>query len=63
MAERKFCEWFAMCDSGPTTTIYHPILGHVPACQECSDKAERWRSKLEKPASNPLALDWLTIGP
>lgn len=30
------CQWFAKCGNPATVAIPHPILGHVPACDECN---------------------------
>lgn len=33
------CEWFALCTREATTYLPHPVLGRVPACQRCADRA------------------------
>jgi hypothetical protein len=35
------CEWFAMCDHDATVLVLHPILGHVPACASCAERASQ----------------------
>jgi hypothetical protein len=38
-AEVAPCQWFAACDRSAVTTVAHPVLGDVPACQRCADRA------------------------
>jgi hypothetical protein len=33
------CEWFALCANPATGTTPHPILGDVPTCDRCADRA------------------------
>lgn len=33
------CQWFALCTNEATQTISHPILGEVPTCDRCADRA------------------------
>jgi hypothetical protein len=33
------CRWFALCPNDATQTVPHPILGDVPACDRCADRA------------------------
>ena len=33
------CQWFALCTNPAAGTVAHPILGSVPTCQRCADKA------------------------
>ena len=35
------CQWFALCENPPTTTLPHPVLGNVPCCNRCADKITR----------------------
>lgn len=35
------CEWFAACVRKAAGFVQHPILGKVPCCEECADKAGR----------------------
>ena len=37
----QVCQWFALCDREATTTVAHPILGDVPACERCAERARR----------------------
>jgi len=32
------CRVFLLCKNKATTTMPHPILKEVPACQRCADK-------------------------
>lgn len=34
------CEWFALCTREAAGTVYHPVLGDVPTCDRCRDKAD-----------------------
>lgn len=36
----QLCQWFAMCGHLATTTIPHPTLGDVPACDRCNARVE-----------------------
>lgn len=38
---KQECQVFLLCRNEATTTIPHPILGNVPACQRCADKMAR----------------------
>ena len=33
------CQWSALCNNIATTTIQHPILGAVPCCARCAERA------------------------
>lgn len=33
------CQWFALCDRQATGTTPHPILGDVPTCDRCKERA------------------------
>lgn len=33
------CEWFAMCTNEATDFMPHPILGDVPICDRCKERA------------------------
>jgi hypothetical protein len=33
------CEWFLACTNTATVRVSHPILGAVPTCQRCADRA------------------------
>lgn len=33
------CEWYLLCTNPATRTIPHPILGRVPACDRCAERA------------------------
>lgn len=35
------CQWFALCVNDATQLVPHPILGDVPACDRCADKAAK----------------------
>lgn len=37
--DNVYCAFFAMCENPATTTVPNPILGDVPACQRCADRA------------------------
>lgn len=47
------CAVFALCDRQAVTTIPHPILGPVPACQRCADKIE----SIERATVRPGVMD------
>lgn len=34
------CQWFALCDRLATTTVKHSILGDVPCCDRCAQRAK-----------------------
>lgn len=34
------CQWWALCGGDAITTRSHPILGEVPICDRCHQKAE-----------------------
>ena len=34
------CQWFALCTNDAEGIVKHPILGDVPTCTRCADKAE-----------------------
>lgn len=37
------CGWFATCENEATGTMPHPILGNVPTCDSCRQRAEAGR--------------------
>ena len=37
--EAGVCMWFAACDNPATGTTPHPILGDVPTCDRCAERA------------------------
>jgi hypothetical protein len=41
LAPPALCEWFALCDRPATGTTPHPILGAVPTCDRCAERANR----------------------
>jgi hypothetical protein len=47
---KRLCEWFARCNNEATTTVDHPILGAVPACERCAYFAEHGEFPKEKTA-------------
>ncbi len=34
------CQWFLLCENPATTVRPHPILGNVPICDRCNERAE-----------------------
>lgn len=34
------CRWFLLCTNPATTTVRHPILGQVPCCARCAERAK-----------------------
>lgn len=46
MAETETCAWWLLldqvdfCSNPATTTLHHPILGDVPACDRCKSIEE-----------------------
>jgi len=36
--QKDECRVFLLCKNKATTTMSHPILKEVPACQRCADK-------------------------
>lgn len=34
------CQWFARCTREAAGVVEHPVLGHVPCCQECADSLD-----------------------
>ena len=36
----QYCEWFLLCTNEATTTRRMPVLGDVPVCQQCADRAD-----------------------
>lgn len=45
------CEWFLMCANEAAGTVTHPILGEVPTCERCADKAGK---TLNVPPTYPI---------
>ena len=39
--EPMMCQWFALCDRFATREVSHPVLGSVPTCERCAERAER----------------------
>ncbi len=37
--ERVYCQWFAKCPQWASTIVSHPVLGDVPVCARCNEKA------------------------
>lgn len=35
------CEWYLICDNPATKTRPHPVLGDVPICDRCDEKADQ----------------------
>ncbi len=33
------CVWFAVCDREAVVLVSHPVLGQVPACARCAERA------------------------
>jgi len=33
------CEWFLLCTNQATGTAPHPVLGPVPTCDRCRERA------------------------
>lgn len=33
------CHWFAGCTNAAATSVPHPVLGDVPVCQRCAERA------------------------
>lgn len=34
------CGWFAYCENAAEVLLPHPILGNVPTCLRCANRAE-----------------------
>lgn len=37
--EALYCQWYAACPSDATTIVSHPVLGDVPTCARCAQRA------------------------
>ena len=35
------CRWFLACDNPATTMVSHPIMGAVPTCARCAERARK----------------------
>ncbi len=35
------CEWFLRCDHEAEGVLTHPVLGYVPTCGRCAERAEQ----------------------
>lgn len=41
VAIASVCAWFAGCDNISTGAMSHPVIGDVPICDRCRERAER----------------------
>lgn len=41
VAFTRKCEWYLLCQNEGNMRRPHPVLGSVPICERCNDKAER----------------------
>jgi hypothetical protein len=37
--EQTMCGWFAMCSREASGYVLHPVLGAVPVCSQCAERA------------------------